>query len=225
MSMIELMGISKIYKNGAIKTEALNEVNLSVDKGEYIAIMGTSGSGKTTLLNILGCMDAPTTGKYLLDGEDITNKGEPFLCGIRGKKIAFVFQHFALIDTYTVYENVEIPLLKKGYSRKERHRIAKNALEQVGMADLSSKIVTGISGGQKQRVAIARALASGAEVLLADEPTGALDSKTSREIINLFSELNHQGKTVILITHDEKVASNAKRIIQIEDGGIVSDEM
>lgn len=225
MAMIELMGISKIYKNGAIKTEALNEVNLSVDRGEYIAIMGTSGSGKTTLLNILGCMDAPTSGKYLLYGEEITNKREPFLCGIRGKKIAFVFQHFALIDTYTVYENVEIPLLKQGYSRKERHHIVQNALEQVGMAELSSKIVTRISGGQKQRAAIARALASGAEVLLADEPTGALDSKTSREIINLFSELNHQGKTVILITHDEKVASNAKRIIQIEDGRIVSDEM
>lgn len=224
MGMIELKEITKEYRNDDVVTHALNGINLKIDKGEFVAIMGTSGSGKTTLLNIIGCMDIPTGGEYLFCGKNLNGAKESKLSFIRGSKIAFVFQHFALINSYTVFENVEVPLMKQGMSRAERRKNVTAALKAVGISELAKKLPTHISGGQKQRVAIARAIACGADVILADEPTGALDSKTGKEIILLFSELNAAGKTIILITHDRQIASYAKRIITIQDGRITSDE-
>lgn len=224
MAMIELKEIIKEYRNDDVVTPALNGISLSIDKGEFVAIMGTSGSGKTTLLNIIGCMDIPTSGEYRFDGENLSNAKETRLSAIRGSQIAFVFQHFALINSYTVFENVEVPLIKQTLSKAERRKNVSAALNAVGISELAKKLPTHISGGQKQRVAIARAIACGADVILADEPTGALDSKTGREIIQLFSELNTTGKTIILITHDRNIASFAKRVITIQDGRITNDE-
>lgn len=224
MGIIELKHITKEYHSDAVVTPALSDIELTVEKGEFIAVMGASGSGKTTLLNIIGCMDVSTSGTYIFDGMDLSHEKEKNLSVIRGKRIAFVFQHFALIDEYTVFENVEVPLLKQALSKAERKKKVTSALKIVGITELSGKKPTHISGGQKQRVAIARAIACGAEVILADEPTGALDSKTGKEIMGIFSELNAAGKTVILITHDRQVASYAKRLIIIQDGGILSDE-
>lgn len=224
MAMIELKEIIKEYRNDDVVTPALNGISLSIDKGEFVAIMGTSGSGKTTLLNIIGCMDIPTSGEYRFDGENLSSAKETRLSAIRGSQIAFVFQHFALINSYTVFENVEVPLIKQTLSKAERRKNVSAALNAVGISELAKKLPTHISGGQKQRVAIARAIACGADVILADEPTGALDSKTGREIIQLFSELNTTGKTIILITHDRNIASFAKRVITIKDGRITNDE-
>lgn len=224
MAMVELKQISKEYRSDAVVTPALSDINLKIEAGEFIAIMGASGSGKTTLLNIIGCMDAPTAGTYLFDGMDLSRAKENQLSSIRGRKIAFVFQHFALIDDYTVFENVEVPLLKQAMTKAERKKSVLTALEAVGIPELAKKKPTHISGGQKQRAAIARAIACGAEVILADEPTGALDSKTGKEIMWIFSELNARGKTIILITHDAQIASYAKRMITIQDGRILSDE-
>ena len=224
MAMIELKQIAKEYRSDAVVTPALSDIDLKIEAGEFIVIMGASGSGKTTLLNIIGCMDAPTAGTYLFDGRDLSHAKEKQLSSIRGKRIAFVFQHFALIDDYTVFENVEVPLLKQTISRAERKKRVLTALEAVGIPELARKKPTHISGGQKQRAAIARAIACGAEVILADEPTGALDSKTGKEIMEIFSELNATGKTIILITHDAQIASYAKRLITIQDGRILSDE-
>lgn len=224
MAMIELQGVTKEYRNEEIITSALTGVSLKISDGEFIAIMGASGSGKTTLLNIIGCMDIPTSGTYLLDGQDMGNAKEKRLSSIRGKKISFVFQNFALIGDYTVFENVEIPLIKHRLSKVERKKKVLSALELVGIANLAKKKPTNISGGQKQRVAIARAIVCGAGTILADEPTGALDSKTGNEIMRVFSDLNKMGKTIILITHDKNVASYAKRLITIQDGRILSDE-
>lgn len=224
MAMIELKKISKEYKNDMVVTPALSEIDLKIDAGEFIAVMGTSGSGKTTLLNIIGCMDIPTKGTYLLDNEQLNHVKEKQLSSIRGKRISFVFQHFALIDDYTVYENVEIPLIKQAMSKAERKKKVLSALELVGIKELAKKMPAHISGGQKQRTAIARAIACGADIILADEPTGALDSKTGIEIMRLFTELNMMGKTIILITHDKNIASYAKRLIMIQDGRILTDE-
>ena len=224
MAIIELREITKEYRNDDIVTQALFGIDLSIEEGEFIAIMGTSGSGKTTLLNLIGCMDVSTSGTYLFEGEDISHVAEKRLSDIRGKRIAFVFQHFALIDDYTVFENVEVPLMKQSLSKAERKRKVLSALEMVGISQLSKKKPTHISGGQKQRAAIARAVACGADIILADEPTGALDSKTGKEVLHLFTELNEMGKTIILITHDKQIASYAKRLITIQDGRILSDE-
>ena len=224
MEMIELKHIAKEYRSDSVVTPALSDIDLSIEKGEFIAIMGASGSGKTTRLNMIGGMDVPTCGAYFFEGVEWSREKEKILSSIRGKRIAFVFQHFALIDDYTVFENVEIPLLKQPIPKSERKKKVTNALKTVGITDLSKKKPTHISGGQKQRAAIARAIACGAEVILADEPTGALDSKTGKEIMGIFSELNASGKTVILITHDTQVASYAKRLITIRDGRILSDE-
>ena len=224
MGIIELKEITKEYRNDDVVTPALNEINLEINNGEFLAVMGTSGSGKTTLLNIIGCMDIPTGGTYRFNGEDITNAKESKLSSIRGSQIAFVFQHFALINNYSVIENVEVPLMKQSMPKTEKRKKAIAALNAVGISELAKKLPTHISGGQKQRVAIARAIACGADVILADEPTGALDSKTGKEIIQLFSELNALGKTIILITHDKQIASYAKRIITIQDGRITNDE-
>ncbi len=224
MAIIELQHIKKEYRSDAIVTPALADIDLIIEKGDFVAIMGPSGSGKTTLLNIIGCMDIPTDGTYLFDGQDLSCASERTLSAIRGKRIAFVFQHFALIDDYSVFENVEVPLIKQIMSRTERKKKVLSALRTVGIAELAKKKPTHISGGQKQRVAIARAIACGADVILADEPTGALDSKTGKEIMQLFSDLNAAGKTIILITHDKQIASYAKRLITIQDGRILNDE-
>ena len=224
MAIIDLKHIAKEYRSDAIVTPALTDIDLSIDTGEFVAIMGASGSGKTTLLNIIGCMDIPTTGTYLFDGMDLSLSRERQLSSIRGKRIAFVFQHFALIDDYTVFENVEVPLIKQNYAKAERKKKVLSALKAVGISELARKRPVHISGGQKQRVAIARAMACGADIILADEPTGALDSKTGKEIMQLFSDLNIAGKTIILITHDRQIASYAKRLITIQDGRILKDE-
>lgn len=224
MATIELKDITKEYRSDEIITPALKNISLKISTGEFVAIMGASGSGKTTLLNIIGCMDVPTSGTYLLDNEDLGVQRKKRLSSIRGKKISFVFQNFALIGDYTVSENVEVPLIKQPLSKAERKKRVLSALELVGISNLAKKKPSNISGGQKQRVAIARAIVCGAETILADEPTGALDSKTGNEIMRVFSELNNMGKTVILITHDKNVASYAKRLITIQDGRILSDE-
>lgn len=221
--MIELKQTSKEYYNDAVATPALSDVNLTIGAGEFAAIMGASGSGKTTLLNIIGCMDAPTAGSYSFDGRIVNYKDEKALCEMRGSKIAFVFQHFALIDDYTVFENAEVPLIKRKLSQKERRQAVMSALKAVGIAELAGKRPTHLSGGQKQRAAIARALACGADVILADEPTGALDSRTGKEIMRVFSELNAAGKTVILVTHDTNVAAYAKRLITVSDGRVLDN--
>lgn len=224
MAIIELKQITKEYRSDAIVTPALTDIDLSIDKGEFVAIMGASGSGKTTLLNIIGCMDIPTAGTYLFDGTDLSLSNEAQLSSIRGKQIAFVFQHFALIDDYTVFENVEVPLMKQSVTKAERKKKVAASLKTVGISELTRKKPIHISGGQKQRVAIARAIACGADIILADEPTGALDSKTGKEIMQLFSELNAAGKTIILITHDRQIASYANRLITIQDGRVLKDE-
>lgn len=224
MALIELKSLYKEYHNDDVITPALNDINLKIEKGEFVAIMGTSGSGKTTLLNMIGCMDIPTSGSYYFDGENISEANEQLRASIRGKKISFVFQSFVLIPEYTVSENVEIPLKKRKLTKSERHNLINQALSLSSVSELSKKKPSHISGGQKQRVAIARAIVCGADVILADEPTGALDSKTGTEIMQLFTKLNNQGKTIILITHDKKIAAYAKRLISIEDGRIVKDE-
>ena len=224
MALIELTGIEKEYRNDAVVTSALFGVSLSVAAGEFISIMGTSGSGKTTLLNIIGCMDVPTAGTYFFDGENLSNARERKLSSIRGSKVSFVFQHFALIDDYTVYENIEMPLIKRTMAKAERKEKVLDALNTVRISELAKKKPVHISGGQKQRVAIARAIACGADVILADEPTGALDSATGKEIMRIFTELNEMGKTIILITHDRQIASYAHRLITIQDGRIQNDE-
>lgn len=223
MALIELAHIAKEYRSDAVVTPALSDITLRIEAGEFAAIMGASGSGKTTLLNIIGCMDLPTAGTYLFDGRDVSRETEKRLALLRGKRIAFVFQHFALIDDYTVFENAEMPLLKQKLSRAERRQKVLSALDVVGIAELAKRRPGHISGGQKQRAAIARAIACGADVILADEPTGALDSKTGNEIMEIFRELNALGKTIVLITHDRQIAAYAKRLITIQDGRILSD--
>lgn len=222
--MIELKGIVREYRNGDVVTPALTGIDLCIGKGEFAAVMGASGSGKTTLLHIMGCMDAPTSGIYRLDGEHLERASEKRLSAIRGQKISFVFQHFALLEDCTAAENVALPLLRQRMSGAERRATVLAALEQVGIADLAHRKPSQLSGGQKQRTAIARAIVCGADILLADEPTGALDSRTGAEIMGVFQELNRMGKTIVIITHDRQVASCANRLIEMQDGRIIHDE-
>ena len=222
--MIELKGIVREYRNGDVVTPALTGIDLCIGKGEFAAVMGASGSGKTTLLHIMGCMDAPTSGIYRLDGEHLERASEKRLSAIRGQKISFVFQHFALLEDCTAAENVALPLLRQRMSGAERRAKVHAALEQVGIADLARRKPSQLSGGQKQRTAIARAIVCGADILLADEPTGALDSRTGAEIMGVFQELNRMGKTIVIITHDRQVASCANRLIEMQDGRIIHDE-
>lgn len=222
--MIELKGIVREYRNGDVVTPALTGIDLCIGKGEFAAVMGASGSGKTTLLHIIGCMDAPTSGIYRLDGEHLERASEKRLSAIRGQKISFVFQHFALLEDCTAAENVALPLLRQRMSGAERRAKVLAALEQVGIADLARRKPSQLSGGQKQRTAIARAIVCGADILLADEPTGALDSRTGAEIMGVFQELNRMGKTIVIITHDRQVASCANRLIEMQDGRIIHDE-
>lgn len=222
--MIELKGIVREYRNGDVVTPALTGIDLCIGKGEFAAVVGASGSGKTTLLHIMGCMDAPTSGTYRLDGEHLERASEKRLSAIRGQKISFVFQHFALLEDCTAAENVALPLLRQRMSGAERRAKVLAALEQVGIADLARRKPSQLSGGQKQRTAIARAMVCGADILLADEPTGALDSRTGAEIMGVFQELNCMGKTIVIITHDRQVASCANRLIEMQDGRIIHDE-
>lgn len=222
--MITLEHITKIYGKGESATTALSDVSLKIDQGEMVAIMGTSGSGKSTLLNMIGCMDWFDDGKYYFKEEEVHKLKGQRLHEFRKKHIGFVFQQFALMNSYTVYENVELPLCIQNVPRKERKKRVLQALEQMGIANLAKKMPTRISGGQQQRCAIARALASQNEVILADEPTGALDKNTSKEIMDILQGLNEKGKTMIVVTHDSSVAERTKRIVRMEDGKIVSDE-
>ena len=224
--MIQLNNVVKIYNKGTSSAvAALNGVTLTIGDGEFVSIMGPSGSGKSTLLHILGCMDTMTEGEYELDGIRVQDSKPEQLHKIRGSKISFVFQQFALMNTYTVFENVELPLLSQKVGKKERKRIVNEKLNQLGIADLSRKLPGKISGGQQQRTAIARALASGSSIILADEPTGALDQHTSQEVMDVLKEINEEGKTIIIVTHDPNIASRTKRCIQIVDGRIVEDTL
>lgn len=224
--MIQLNNVVKIYNKGTSSAvAALNGVTLTIGDGEFVSIMGPSGSGKSTLLHILGCMDTMTEGEYELDGIRVQDLKPEQLHKIRGSKISFVFQQFALMNTYTVFENVELPLLSQKVGKKERKRIVNEKLNQLGIADLARKLPGKISGGQQQRTAIARALASGSSIILADEPTGALDQHTSQEVMEVLKAINEEGKTIIIVTHDPNIASKTKRCIQIVDGRIVEDTL
>lgn len=219
--MIVLEKIGKVYKGTGCEYPALHEVSLKIEEGEMVAIMGASGSGKTTLLNIIGGMDRQTSGAYFCDGIEVSALNDGQLHKFRKEHVSFIFQHFELIDYYTVYENVEIPLLARNMPRKKRRESIMNSLEEMGIADLANKMPNAISGGQQQRAAIARALVMENKLLLADEPSGALDSTTAAEILDIFERLHKAGKTVIIVTHDRNVANRCGRIIKIQDGRIV----
>ena len=218
--MIELKDVCKTYKYGKEETKALDNINLTIKDGEFVAVIGNSGSGKSTLLNVIGCMDLMDSGSYILNGQEISGIKINKLHKARKESISFVFQNFALLNHYTVFENVEVPLLAKKVRKSERKRIVKEKLELMGIYDLKSKLPTKISGGQQQRCAIARALASDNNIIVADEPTGALDSKTGEEIINVLKQLNGMGKTVIIVTHNMDIAKQTDRILEMEDGRI-----
>jgi putative ABC transport system ATP-binding protein len=222
-AMIQLTAVTKIYRMGEIELRALDRVDLSIAEGEMVAIMGPSGSGKSTMMNILGCLDIPTEGLYELDGIDVGRRSDNELAAIRNTKIGFVFQSFNLISRTTALRNVELPLVYAGVH--DRARLARTALEKVGLGDRQKHLPNELSGGQQQRVAIARALVTDPAMLLADEPTGNLDTASSIEIMKLLVELNDAGRTVVLITHEEDIARFAKRVIRLRDGQIVSDEV
>lgn len=222
--MIEIKNLVKIYGKSGNENKALNGITLTVEKGEYIAVMGTSGSGKSTLLNIIGCMDTLTSGEYIFDGVKVQDLKTGQLDQFRKEHISFVFQQFALMNHYTVGENVELPLLCRKLTKRQRREAVDTALEKMGILHLKKKRVTKISGGEQQRCAIARAMAADNELVLADEPTGALDKKTGEAIMECFAQMKEEGKTVIVVTHDENVAAHADRIIRIEDG-MLADTM
>ncbi len=218
-TVIEAKGIKKIYTlEGGLKVHALNGLDLVVENGQYAAIMGPSGSGKSTLLQILGCLDTPSEGSYKLAGQEVADLTEDELSGIRNQRIGFIFQAYNLLGRSTALQNVALPLMYRGTKAKERTRLAKEALERVGLADRMGHQPNQLSGGQKQRVAIARALATDPDILLADEPTGNLDSKTGDEILGLFQELHEEGRTILMVTHEEEVATHCQKIIRIRDG-------
>ena len=219
-ALVKLTNINKIYISGELSFQALKNINLEVKKGEFVAIIGSSGSGKSTLMHLIGLLDHPTSGKYELDGEDSSHLKENKLAGIRNKKIGFVFQSFNLLSRTSALENVALTLIYAKVASAERKERAKKALEQVGLGDKLNSHPNQLSGGQQQRVAIARALVTNPEIILADEPTGNLDSTSGMEIMKIFHGLNNEGKTIIMITHEDDIARNAKRIIRIKDGEI-----
>ena len=219
--MIRLKNISKQYTLGDVITNALNEISLTIADGEFVAIMGASGSGKSTLLNIIGCMDTPSGGEYFLDDRKVSELNSRELSSIRNAKISFVFQNFAVMEKYSAYENIELPLVNRRVSANERRHTVEEAAARFGITEQLCKLPKQMSGGQQQRVALARALASGADIILADEPTGALDKKTGIELMEIFKELNRDGKTIIIVTHDPNVAEYADRVITISDGRII----
>lgn len=223
--MIDLKNIIKIYDMGSVKVQVLNGITMHVGEGDFIAITGPSGSGKSTLMNMVGCLDTPTAGEYYLDGKEISTYNEKQLSKIRNQKIGFIFQKFNLLAKLSALENVELPLIYRGMNQKERKKRSIEALEKVGLDDRMSHKPTELSGGQQQRVAIARALAGDPPILLADEPTGNLDSKSGRDVMNMIKQFNKEGKTIVLITHDTDIAMEAKRIIAIKDGLLVADNV
>ncbi len=222
--LIDIQNLFKIYNEGKeSEVRALNGVTLTIDRGEFVAIIGASGSGKSTLMNILGCLDIPTYGDYWLDGTDITDRTDRELAHLRNKEIGFIFQGYNLIPALSAYENVELPLIYQGVPAGKREERIMEALEKVSMADRWRHKPAEMSGGQQQRVAIARAIATHPPIIMADEPTGALDSKTGKHVLEILHELNREGSTVILITHDNGIAAAARRIVRISDGRIVAD--
>ncbi len=221
--LIELKDVYKIYQMGEETVHALDGVSLTVDPGEFVAIVGSSGSGKSTAMNIIGCLDVPTSGTYHLGGIDVSTMEDDQQAEVRNKMLGFIFQQYNLIPKLTVQENVELPLLYAGVSAEERHSRAVQALERVGLADKRKNLPSQLSGGQQQRVSIARALAGKPSVILADEPTGALDSRTGREVLRFLQQLNREGDTVVLITHDNSIAVKARRIVRLQDGKIIYD--
>ena len=224
-ALIDIRNIYKIYNPGENEVRALDGINLSIGHGEFVAIIGQSGSGKSTLMNMLGCLDVPTAGQYLLNGADVSRLRDDELSDIRNKEIGFIFQGFNLIPNLTAVENVELPLIYRGIGKQERRELAVQALEMVGLSKRLNHKPAEMSGGQQQRVAIARAIAAKPPVILADEPTGNLDTHSSKEIMGILKELHKSGRTVILITHDNEIAAEAKRLIRIRDGKIAEDNI
>lgn len=224
-TLVHIENICKIYNPGENEVRALDQVSLNIDTGEFVAIIGQSGSGKSTLMNMLGCLDVPTEGSYFLNGEDVSNMTDDELSDIRNREIGFIFQGFNLIQNLTALENVELPLIYRGVGKKERKELALNSLEMVGLSHRVDHTPSQMSGGQQQRVAIARAIAAKPPVILADEPTGNLDSSSSKEILQILKGLHKDGRSVILITHDNEIAAQAKRVIRIADGKIIEDYM
>ena len=224
MSLIRLRNIARRYEMGGETVHALRDVSLDLERGEYVAIMGPSGSGKSTLMNVLGCLDTPSAGTYELNGTDVSEMDDNELADIRNREIGFVFQTFNLLPRSTALRNVELPLIYACLPSHERHEIARETLSKVGLADRMTHRPNEMSGGQRQRVAVARALVNSPSIILADEPTGNLDSKTGAEILALFDALSCQGNTIIVVTHEEEVARHARRILRIRDGLIAADE-
>jgi len=224
MSLIRLEKISRRYQMGAETVHALREVSLEIGRGEYVAIMGPSGSGKSTMMNLIGCLDSPTSGRYDLNGTDVSQMDDNQLAEVRNREIGFVFQTFNLLPRSNALHNVELPLIYSGMGSVERRKTALDSLAQVGLADRVHHKPNELSGGQRQRVAVARALVNKPSILLADEPTGNLDSKTGQEIMALFEDLARKGNTIIVVTHEEEIARHARRIVRIRDGLIASDE-
>ncbi|MNZ60793.1 Macrolide export ATP-binding/permease protein MacB [compost metagenome] len=221
--MITLENIRKVYRNGPLEVEALGSINLTIERGEFVAIMGSSGSGKSTLMNIIGCLDVPTSGKYILDGQEVQSLDEMHLSVVRNRKIGFVFQSFNLLGRQTVLHNVELPMMYAGVNRSKRNERALELLEKVGLGGRVKHKPTELSGGQKQRVAIARALTMDAPILLADEPTGNLDSKSSEDVMQLFKQIHEEGTTIILVTHEPDIAEHAERVLWFGDGKLLRE--
>lgn len=218
--ILNMKNISKIYQMGSEEVVALDDIDLSIKKGEFVSILGPSGSGKSTLMNIIGCLDVPTRGEYILSNKKVAGLNEKELARIRNKEIGFIFQSFQLLPKLTAAQNVELPLIYAGVNSNERHERAKKILSKVGLGDKINNLPTQLSGGQQQRVAIARAISTEPSILLADEPTGALDQETGIKILEFFKELNEEGRTIIMITHDKSIAKYGNRIINIVDGKI-----
>lgn len=223
-AVIEMKDISKVYKSGSNEFKALYDVNLTINRGEFVSIVGPSGAGKSTLMNIIGCLDNASSGQYMLDGID-TNCSDGKLAEIRNKKIGFIFQNYNLLPKLSILENVRLPLIYQGISDKESRQRSIERLQKIGLGNHIKHRPSELSGGQMQRVAIARALVTRPEMILADEPTGALDSKTGKEVLEILKQLNNEGNTIVLITHDRDIAAQAKRIITISDGTVASDEV
>jgi putative ABC transport system ATP-binding protein len=221
--LIEIRDLVKLYEMGDVQVRALDGVSFTVDRGEFVAIMGPSGSGKSTLMNLIGCLDTPTSGTYRLNEQEVSRLDDDELARIRNKEIGFVFQTFNLLSRTSALENVEVPLVYAGVPRQERHRRAKEMLEQCGLGDRMHHQPNELSGGQRQRVAVARALVNNPSILLADEPTGNLDSRTGEEIMLLFDDLNRRGNTIVLVTHEEDIARHARRVVRLRDGKIVEE--